>query len=182
MSTTLRRAESVTQLTATYVNNIDGPQKPTWPMEHKIRKSYSHGTGAAQAAVPFYDERPVAAATAGTPDVPTIDALDLSGSTLKDAFGNNLALTELHELLIENTGSVPLEVGGGSDGAGAAAVPIFGTGTEANLLTIPPGGHIKLCWPTAGGLGVTATSADILSIINNDTSDAGAYKISLLGN
>ncbi len=180
MTTTLRSAESVTSLTANYRNNVDGPNKPQWAMNHTIRRTYTHGTGAGQATTPLYAKRTVAVAVDG--DTPTVDVLDLSGTALKDVYGNNVALTEIHEIIIENTGGVELLVGGGTDGAGAAAALLWGPDNAAVIIPLAPGDHIKRTFRSAGGLGVVAATSDALAVTNVDEETAGAYTISILGN
>jgi hypothetical protein len=173
MATTLYAYKSITKIGWTVKNAVDSGSTPD-KREHTITKTFTEGVGANQAQN--------VAHKIGTVGTSATVALDLSGTALQTAFGVNIAMTEIKELLFENTGTVPLLLGGGSDGAGAAAVPLFGTGTEAVVISVPAGGHVKLSSPTAGGVPVTATSADILGIENTDGATAGAYKLTIAYN
>jgi len=131
------------------------------------QNTYTQGSGNNQIGIQFNDERTL---SAGANEV-----LDFSGTMLQDDFGNNIALTKIKELLIENeslTGT--LSVGGGTSNL----VLDVDHATVTNV--IQPGGRMHIVNPLAGWT-VTATTGDLLKITNGDGSNATTYKIVVLG-
>jgi hypothetical protein len=114
--------------------------------------------------------------------------VDLAGS-LTDLFERACVFASIKGILFKNTSTndVELSVGGGTNGAGAAAFDTWlksaaggGAGDGSECLRIPRGGFILLGNPE-DGWAVTATSADILSVKNEHGSLAGSFQLFLLG-
>lgn len=111
----------------------------------------------------FTDRRSLAATT---------ENLDLAGG-LTDAFGVTLTFAKVKAIAIRNnntTAGENLTIGGGSDGSGTAAFPLFAHASDK--YTLGPGGIFFVWEPSLAGKAVTATSADILRL------DSGASTVS----
>lgn len=130
-------------------------------------QNFGPGAGAGAANEIYRATRTLAAS--GTED------LDLSGS-LVDALGASVVLTKLKAIVIHaavgNTNNV--KVGGGN-----TTVPIFGD--VSDLISIKPGGTLVLTDPSAGGITIANSSADLLTITNSAGTTGVTYDIILLG-
>ncbi len=104
------------------------------------------------------------------------ETLDLDGDT--GFFGETLAFAAIKFIIFKNTSTDPgtvLEVG-----ADVAAVPLFNA--VDNAIKVPAGGFFAWGVNTdAGKITVTATTGDIISILNLDAVNAGQYQIILIG-
>ncbi len=122
------------------------------------------GSAANQANMVFTDTR----STAGAED------LDVSGGALTDAFGVVYTIARMKALVVcastANTTNVVL-------GGDAASVPFLST--AATTTTLKPGGCFVLTDPSATGVVVTATSADIIQVA--PSSGTVAYDILIIG-
>lgn len=114
--------------------------------------------------------------------------IDLAGS-LTDLFERACSFATIKAILFKNTSTndVELTVGGGTDGAGAAAFDAWlksaagsGAGDGSECLRLPRGAFILLGNPE-DGWAVTATSADILSVKNEHGSLAGSFQVLIAG-
>lgn len=163
-------------LQATLVLTLTGLQSQgldlgtaTFPLRVARRQDFANGAGANQASQLFSDRRTVAAAT--------VDSLDLSGS-LVNVYGESVAFTKIKGLmLVASSENVPDLIVGGA--ASNAWVGPFGDATHTLRLT--PGGILLLTAPDADGYAVTAGTADILALENEDADDAATYDVVLWG-
>ncbi len=114
--------------------------------------------------------------------------IDLSG-TLTDLFARTVAFTKIKAILFKNVSTLESEItlGGGTDGAGTAAFDTWlksaaggGAGDGSECLRFPKGAFTLLGNPEAGWA-VTGTTADILSLKNEDGSDDALYEIAIVG-
>ena len=104
------------------------------------------------------------------------DNVDVAGS-LSDAFGTTLTYVKIKMLYIKNnstTAGNTITVGGHA----TAALLIFGT--AAHTHTIGPNGFMLLWEPSLAGKAVTATTGDLLKILN-DTANNVTYDIAIVG-
>lgn len=126
------------------------------------------GVAAGQANLAFVDERTVAGAAT--------DSLDLAG-VLTDAFGATIAAAEIVALMVINkpragspVNTTDLTIGGGTNGVFATAMPFV----------LKPGSVLLLAASDAAGVkGVTAGTADILTIVNSSGASA-KYQLAIL--
>lgn len=129
-----------------------------------------NGTGADQINQIFADTRTLAASAN--------EDLDLSGTALQNALGQNIAFTKVRGLLVRaaaaNTNNVIV---------GGAATNQFATpfGAAAHTLTVRPGGCIFLMANDVTGYAVTAATADLLRIANSGAGTTVTYDIVILG-
>lgn len=111
------------------------------------------GTGAGKASKSFFGSRTISASAT--------DGLDLAG-VLTDALGNALTFTKIKMIAVkaaaDNTGNITL--GGGT----AACNTFFADASDA--IVIKPGGVFVIAADDANGYAVTATTADMINIIN----------------
>lgn len=114
-------------------------------------------------------------------DTRTINAsssedLDLYGS-LVNAFGDTVNFTALKGIFIfansANTNNLVI----GGDGSAF----VNWVGDASDTLVVKPGGMLSVYDPSAGGYGVTNTSADILQIANSAGGTSVEYDIILIG-
>lgn len=115
--------------------------------------------------------------------------VDLAGSAAgdpKDYWGADARFDRVHAILVKNVtagageGDALLEIGGGSDGAGANAFGWF-FGAAADTLEIAPGGVVLCAHGQDGGWAVADSSADILRLSNLDATKGLAYQIVVIG-
>ena len=102
--------------------------------------------------------------------------LDMAGS-LTDAFGATLTFVKIKWFYFHNlstTAGNTITIGGHA----TAAVLLFGT--AAHTHTVGPNGDILIREPSLAGKAVTATTGDILKILN-DTANAVTYDIAICG-
>jgi hypothetical protein len=128
----------------------------------------ANGAGAFQGNVLWADQRTLAPSAT--------DALDLVGGGLVDALGVAVAPARLRALLIYSAaGNLNnLTVLGN-----AAAVPFLNTVATTHTLT--PGGLLLLTNPSATGFVVTATTGDIIQIVNAAGVNSVTYDIAIIG-
>ena len=138
------------------------------PMTYKKNWTLADGAGANQAQQIFSDRRTIAAS--GTED------LDLSGS-LTNALGATVAFTKVKAIIVyaaaTNTNNV-IVTRPASNG-----VPLFVAASDA--ISIPPDGCFCFIAPTAAGIGVTNSTADLLTISNSAGSTEVVYDIVVIG-
>lgn len=131
--------------------------------------SYDDGTGDGQCNVVYAEER-----TLGNG---ATDSLDLSGVMLQTPLGTDLALTKVKAIAVyADPGNTDTIVIGGA-GATAFMGP-FGANTDT--IALGPGGMVLLSDPL-GGWDVTATTADILKIVNSAAGAQAIYDIMIFG-
>ena len=130
---------------------------------------HGDGTGANQATVMWSDTRTL---TTGASE-----SLDLSGSSLFDAFGVAIALTSIKGIILYASPANTTNLTIGNVTSGLAT--IFGAATQA--LTLHPGELLVKWTPLAAGYVVTAATADLLKVANAAGASAN-YDIILIGN
>lgn len=144
----------------TAIHNVD---------ENDVTK-FTDGESANQAEVMFRDERTLAASAN--------EELDLSGTALQDAFGNNIAFTAIKYMIIKaasgNTNDVLV---------GGAAVNAWSTwaSDDTDEVIVVPGGTFCLIAPDAAGYVVTAGTGDLLRLENSSSGTSVTYTITLVG-
>lgn len=115
--------------------------------------------------------------------------VDLAGSAPddpKDYWGDDARFDRVHAVLVKNVtagageGESVLEIGGGSDGAGANAFGWF-FGAAADTLEVAPGGVLLAAHGQDSGWAVADSSADILRLSNLDATKGLAYQIVIIG-
>lgn len=125
------------------------------------RVSATLGTGVSlEADILFKDTRTVAGGAT--------DALDLTGA-LTDDFGTALTFATLHAICVRarSTNTTAITVGGGAAPAGAPGATVLRAGEQVNFVS-------------ATGWAVTATTADIVQVVNA-AGAAADYDIILVG-
>jgi len=101
--------------------------------------------------------------------------LDVAGS-LTDGFGATFTAVKIKCLFIHNlstTAGNTITIGNGTN-----PLLIFGTGSHTH--TIGPNGILLIWEPSLAGKAVTASTGDILKILN-DTANAITYDIAIVG-
>lgn len=127
------------------------------------------GSGANQASQVWGDTRSLAASTS--------EELDLNGS-LTNGLGATVSFTRIVAIIIKSasTNGDTITVGGASSNAWEPWA-----GATGDEIKIRPGGFLALAAPDATGLAVTASTADLLKILNDDSGAAASYDILLIG-
>ncbi len=142
---------------------------PTDKLNYVKTLEFSNGVGLNQADQIFHDQRTLAAS--GN------EELDLAGG-LTDAFGNTLTFSAIKGMILKaaagNTNNVLL---------GGAAVNAFvnWVSDATDEIVIKPDGLFVLIDPTAGGYGVTASTADLLRIENSGAGTGVTYDLIIIG-
>jgi hypothetical protein len=140
----------------------------TEPLSLSYAVELGNGTDADQANQTWQDERTLAASASET--------LDLRG-VLKDAFGDTVSFARIKALVIKNTSDTgTLTVGGAASNAWQGPF-----GNTNDTLTIRPGGFVVLAGGDATAYPVTASTADQLKLLNNDSGNALIYEIIVIG-
>jgi len=103
----------------------------------------------------------------------TVD-IDLAG-VLTDPAGDVITFTKVKGFIIKNTEDVG--VGTGFEVGGTFASWVKAAGDE---VVVHPGGFLAIGDPGAGGYGVTAGSADTITLTNLDATDQD-YEVVVLG-
>ena len=129
------------------------------------------GAGLNKAENFFSDTRSIAASST--------DSLDLSGA-LTNVYGVTLAFTKIKAIIVKAAaanGSTLQMTAPVTNGLAA----LFAA--KGDAIMIKPGGIVAIIAPDAAGYAVTATSADLLDIINDDSSSPGTanYDIIIIG-
>lgn len=132
-------------------------------VSYNVNRSFANGTGTAQCDLVYHGQRTLSSAAS--------ESLDLAGG-LTDAFGTAITFGHVKVLVIENTSaSMTLTLGGDA----SAPWEAWASGTTV----IPPSGVFVTSSPTSG-FEVTATTADLLKILNG-TGSSTTYKIWVVG-
>lgn len=137
-------------------------------VNYSKRYSVANGTGADQANMVFTDTRTISASSS--------DDLDLYGG-LTNAFGDTINFTAVHGIFIfaasGNTNNLII------GGDGSALVNYVGNAND--VVNVKPGGMFAIYDPSAGGYGVTNSSADVLQIANSSSGTSVTYDIIVIG-
>lgn len=134
-------------------------------------KTLANGTGAGNAQKLYFDKFTLAASGSTNRDL---------AASLTDVFGNTLTFSNVKSIYCEVTTTYTgsdLNVGGGSDGAGAAAFSTF-MGSTTGTIKVLNGGFLHLGNVGVTGYAVTATTGDILHFAN--TSGATSCEVQLV--
>lgn len=143
--------------------NATGVSTPTDSMVLSLDSVFAQGTSTAQGNQLYSKRQTNLAASAA-------DTLDFNASTLTDGFGALLNFTRIKAVLIINTGTVAITVGGANTSVPPTASPI----------TIGVGGMYLSCRPDSTGYAV-GVGADTIIITNSSGSTAAAYDLAVLG-
>jgi len=137
-------------------------------INYSKRYTVADGTGANQANMVWTDTRAIAASGS--------DDLDLFGS-LVNAFGDTINFTAIKGIFIvaasANTNNLLI----GGDGSAF----VNWVANASDVLVVKPGGMIAVYDPSAGGYGVTNSSADVLQINNSAGGTGVTYDIIIFG-
>jgi hypothetical protein len=155
------------ELTATYTGTADHGAPLSNP-KYARQLDFSSGTGAGKIDKVWSDKRTIAASSS--------EELDLAGG-LTDVYGGTVTLATVKMLAIvassANTNDVV--VGAASENAWDALLGDSGT------LTLKPGQFFVTGLPSAAGMGVTASTADLLKVANSSSGSSVTYDIFLYG-
>ena len=150
-----------------YANSVGGTSL-TYEPTISLNDALATGTTADKADL-LYVSKDVALSGSATTNV------DVAGS-LTDAFGSTLTFVKIKMLYIHNkstTAGNTITIGNGTN-----PLLIFGTGSHTH--TIGPDGRLLIWEPSLAGKAVTASTGDILKILN-DTANAVTYDIAIAG-
>lgn len=141
------------------------------PLLKSYEATLQTGTGAGQADRIFHDTRTLAAS--GSED------LDLAG-VLLDGFGDALTVVKIKAIVISaaagNTNNVLV-------GGVAAGVASFLSPAATGIITVRPGATFAVFagQADASGYAVTATTADLLHIVNSAAGTSVTYDVIVVG-
>lgn len=135
--------------------------------------SLTNGTGAGKCSIFYADEFDIAAS--GTANI------DLAAG-VTDVFGNSVSFTKIRLIYIQVVTDTDLVKVGTSVlvGGHASAVTSF-FGDASDKIRIRNGGCFQLSAIDATGYAVTATTADMIKIANEDSSAAVTVRIGVVG-
>lgn len=157
----------VVTVTGTLTNVLDLGVGVSAPLVSQPTQAFANGVGANQANVMWFDTRTVAPSTT--------DSLDFAGGGLVDALGAVVAPVKIKSVIITSAAANTQNITLFGD-----AASILLLNTAATTVTLQPGGIYVFTAPATAGVTVTATTADIIKIVNG----AGAsvtYSIVVLG-
>jgi hypothetical protein len=147
-----------------------GLSEASLPLEFPGQIALVDGTGAGQANQVYRARRTLAASA--------VEDLDLSGTSLQNPFGVNLALARVKTVAIAalagNTNNVV--IGGAPTNAWVGP---FGAATHTKA--VRPGGFELWACSDVTGWPVTATTADLLRIANGGAGSTVTYDILVIG-
>jgi len=157
----------VVTLTATLTKALD-LLSPEGKLAIQKAIALTSGVGANQADKIFSDQRTITASAT--------DSLDLAGSLL-DAFGDAFTPARIKALYVfaaaANTNNVNVTR------PAANGVPLFLAAGDG--IPVRPGGLLVWIAPDATGVPVTATTADLIDLINSAGGTSVVYDIVILG-
>ena len=141
----------------------------SFPFALSVAQALADGTAANQVDRVFTDTRTLAASAN--------EDLDLAG-VLTNAFGAVITMAKVVGVFISaaagNTNGVRVTR------PASNSFPMFVAASDA--IDIPPGGFFAIFGPALAGIGtVTATSADLINILNNGAGTSVTYSIVILG-
>jgi hypothetical protein len=155
-------------LTADLLNPLD-IGSGTYAVRYTPSNVFGDGTGANQIKEIFTDTRTLSASAS--------ENLDLAG-VLTDVFGTVLSFVKIKAICITadpgNTNDVII-------GNHATAAALLGFGAAAHTWAIKPGGMFLTTAPDANGYPVTATTADMIKVLNSAGGTSVTYTICIMG-
>lgn len=137
-------------------------------------KTMANGTGSGNSQKMYATTYTIAASTT--------QSVDLAGA-LTDFFGSTITFSKIKVIYVElatTTAASSIKVGGGSDAAGTAAL-INWVGAANDLVRVRNGGCFMLACTDGTGYAVTATTADILGITNEDGANSATVNLFVCG-
>ena len=137
-------------------------------LNKSYRQAFTSGTGANQANQMFADTRTVSGSSN--------DDLDLAG-VLTDGLGNTITFTSIKAIIINSVTANGDALHITDDGVSGF---ISWLGATGDIVKLRPGGSFMITNPEANGYAVTAGTADILRIANQDAG-AATYDITIIG-
>jgi len=141
----------------------------SYPLVYSSTNNFADGVGADQAKEIWSDTRTLTASAT--------ENLDLAG-VLTDAFGNVITFTKIKALIIK---ADPANVNDVIIGNHATAACLLGFGAAAHTWAIKPGGLFVVVSPDTNGYAVTATTADMLKVLNSAGSTSVTYTAIIIG-
>lgn len=138
--------------------------------------STTNGTGASAARYMYAATLTISASSSTN--------LDLAG-TLTDLWGNTITFTKVKVIYVKNTtttAATSIRVGGATSAGFANWIGSAGTfNTDAPYVSVRNGGAFLLACTDATGYAVTATTADILKITNDDSGASATVDVFIAG-
>ena len=134
--------------------------------------SLTAGTGAGAASKFYADEITIAGGATSN--------LDLAAS-LTDIFGNSISFSKIRLLYVEVVASESSTGESVSLGGHATAACASFFGSNSDTIKVKNGGCFQLTCKDASAYAVTATTADIIKIVNNDNSNPVVVRIGIAG-
>lgn len=134
------------------VENLDLSVDKKAAISKALTQTFSSGVGLNQLDRLLVDERTIAGS--GT------DALDFNGGGLTDVLGAAWAPARLKFLVVINLGPNDIQV----VRPASNGIPLYLAASDGEQ--IPVGGSLVKVWPSAAGIVVTATTGDLLNIVN----------------
>lgn len=132
------------------------------------------GTGAGKADMVWHDRN----ALVGGASV----ELDLAGA-LTNAFGTTVTFANVKTIVVANTSDKqsPATTAAITVGGAAANAFLGPFGAAAHTVTIPSGGFFAVSCDNAAGWAVTAGTADLVKILNEDGANSAQYDVFFIG-
>jgi hypothetical protein len=155
------------QLTATLTSASDLTTAEA-PVSIGKQQNFTNGAGADQADLIWTDRRTVAASST--------DSLDLAGS-LTDVFGATLTFARIKLIYVSaasgNTNNVNVTR------PASNGVPLFLAAGDG--IAVKPDGAFVWIAPDASGVAVTASTGDLIDIVNSGAGSSVTYDIVVVG-
>lgn len=150
------------------INALDLGVEAKAPLQKRIAIPLTNGAGLNQASMIFFDERTLGGGAT--------ENLDLAG-VLVDALGQVQTFAKVKALIFFNlaTSLDALVIG---NHATAAFLGPFGA--AAHTVQVPIGGMAVFVAPTAAGWTVTATTADMIKVLNG-AGGSSTYQVVIIG-
>jgi hypothetical protein len=144
-------------------------QSVSAPLNYSKTWTFTSGAGANKVQQIWTDSRTLTASTS--------EELDLAG-VLKNYAGETVTFTKIKLIYIvaNSANASTLTVGGA-----ASNTFINWVSDSSDSIVIRPDGAVLLMAPDATGYGVTASTGDLLKILNNSGSASATYSIMILG-
>jgi hypothetical protein len=145
---------TISMRAAASITKLIGDQTMALPPGLSLGVSLASGTGLNQADKVYYAKPQIAGSA-------TL-SLDFSGGTLKDPFGDAFTIVKLKVVVISCEAALcPNTINVLRPTAG---VPLFLAASDG--LAIPSGGFFAWAGPSLAAIAVTATTADLLDLVN----------------
>ncbi len=156
------------QLAHTGTADLSSPSETVINSSNYSSWTVADGTGADQMDLIWHDQRVLGTGAS--------ENLDLAGG-LTDVYGNVLTFVKIKFIYVSAAAANGdyIQLGGGSN-------PFINwVANASDIVNVAPGGMFALTAPDANGYGVTATTGDILTVMNADGAAGATYDIVLGG-